>query len=143
LEAWQLYQTLSNGDKKEHFRIQPKLANTLHRHMDFSSDTLTFSIGANIVDTIIGDMFFRDDEVFDNNSDDDEPETIAKMAAKNAKQKVNAMTLFVIDEDDPGRYKFFIKNVLRYELAMDYVSIGMSFGQASAAIEFARGRPQR
>jgi hypothetical protein len=47
------------------------------------------------------------------------------------------MTLF-IDDDDPGRYKVFPKNVLRYELAMDYVSIAMSFRQTSAAIQFAR-----
>jgi hypothetical protein len=38
--------------------------------VDFSSDTLTFSIGASIGDTIIGDTFFRHDEV------------LAKMAAK-------------------------------------------------------------
>jgi hypothetical protein len=102
-EAWQLYHTLSDTDKKEHFRNQPKLANTLHHHVDFSSDTLTFSIGASIVDTIIGDMFFRDDEVLDDNSDDEEPEAIAKVAAKMSKQKINAMTRFVIDADDPGR----------------------------------------
>jgi hypothetical protein len=60
------------------------------------------------------------------------------MAAKKAKQKINAVTFFVIDEDDPGRYKVVTKNVLRYELAMDYVSIGMSFRQTSAAIQFAR-----
>jgi hypothetical protein len=63
---------------------------------------------------------------------------IAKMAAKKAMQKINAMTFFVIDEDDPGRYKVVIKNVLRYELAMDYVSIDMSFRQTSAAIQFDR-----
>jgi hypothetical protein len=133
-EAWQLYETLSDADKKEHFRSQPKMANTLHHHMGISSDTLTFSIGASIVDTIIGDMFFRANEVLDNNSDDDEPEAIAKMAAKMAKQKINAMALYVINEDDPGRYKVAIMNVLRYELAMDYVTIGMSFRQTSAAI---------
>jgi hypothetical protein len=102
-EAWKLYQTLSDADKKEHFRNQPKLVNTLHHHMDFSSDTLTLSIGASIVDTTIGDMFFRDDEMLDDNSDDDEPEAIAKMTAKKAEQKINAMTLLAIGEDDPGR----------------------------------------
>jgi hypothetical protein len=106
--------------------------------MDFSSDTLTFSIGASILDTIIGDMFFRDEEVLDDNSDDDEPEAIAKVAAKKAKHKINAMTLFVTEEDDPGRHKVFIKNVLRDEHAMDYVSIAMSFRQTSAAIQFSR-----
>jgi hypothetical protein len=68
---------MSDADKKEHFRNQPKLVNTLHHHMDFSSGMLTFiigaSIGASIVNTIIGDMFFRDDEVLDDNSGDDEP----------------------------------------------------------------------
>jgi hypothetical protein len=53
------------------------------------------------------------------------------------------MTFFVIDEDDPGRYKVVIKNVLRYELAMDYVLIGMSFRQTSAAIQFARDHTKK
>jgi hypothetical protein len=63
-------QTLSDTDK-ELFRNQPNLANALHRRMDSSSDTLTFSIGTSIVDTIIGDMFFRGDEVLDDNCDDE------------------------------------------------------------------------
>jgi hypothetical protein len=64
-------QTLSDTDKKEHFRNQPKLANALHHRMDSSSDTLTFNVGTSIVDTIICDKFFRDDEVLDDNCDDD------------------------------------------------------------------------
>ncbi len=43
--------------------------------MDLATDTLEFVISKSIIETIIGDLFFRDDEQFDecsgNDSDDD------------------------------------------------------------------------
>ena len=63
-------------------------------------------------------------------SDDDVVNAIAKEAAKQA----NALKLFVKNENDPDWYQVIIKNVMRFELAMDLVSIGMSFRQTVAAI---------
>ncbi len=77
--------------------------------MTVKDDKLVFDISARIVDTIIGDLFFRDDEVLanvdsDDNSDDDVASTIAKKVAKKAKEKTNALKLFVKNENDPDWY---------------------------------------
>ncbi|CAM6017355.1 unnamed protein product [Sphagnum balticum] len=100
-------------------------------------DLAEFVISRNIIETIIGDLFFRDDEQLDecsdNNSDDDVDAavTIACKVAKKANQKTNAMRLF--DQQDNG-YIVTIKNVMRFELTMDHISISMSFRQTAAAI---------
>jgi hypothetical protein len=44
--------------------------------------------------------------------------------AKKANQKTNAMRLF--DQQDNG-YIVTIKNIMRFELTMDHISIGKSF----------------
>ncbi|KAH8952971.1 hypothetical protein BDL97_09G113300 [Sphagnum fallax] len=143
-ESWALYQDLSKADKKQYFSSQIKPANTLHRHMTVKDDKLVFDISARIVDTIIGDLFFRDDEVLanadsdDDDSDDDLASAIAKKVARKAKEKTNALKLFVKNENDPDWYQVVIPNPMRFELAMDHVSIGMSFRQAAAAIQHAR-----
>ncbi len=134
---------MSKADKKQYFSSQIKPTNTLHRHMTVKDDKLVFDISARIVDTIIGNLFFRDDEVLanadnDGDSDDDVASVIAKKAAKNAKEKTNALKLFVKNENDPNWYQVVIPNAMRFELAMDHVSIGMSFRQAVAAKQHAR-----
>jgi hypothetical protein len=107
--------------------------------MTMKDDKLVFDISANIVDTIIGDLFFRDDEVLanaDGNGDSDDD--VANTIAKKAKEKTNALKLFVKNENDPDWYHVVIPNAMRFELTMDHVSIGMSFRQAAAAIQHAR-----
>ncbi|RHY39496.1 hypothetical protein DYB30_013534 [Aphanomyces astaci] len=61
-------------------------------------------------------------------------------AAKIAKQKLNTMKLFVRSDDDPYRYTITIKNVMRFELAMDFVGIGRSFREVASAIQHAKIR---
>jgi hypothetical protein len=92
-ESWAWYQTLSVEDKKQFFDAKIPVTNTLHQHMDLAIDTLTFLINAPIVETIIGDMFFHNDKQL--HEFNDIAETIAKKATTKAKQKVNAMKLFV------------------------------------------------
>ncbi|KAH9536239.1 hypothetical protein CY35_17G098500, partial [Sphagnum magellanicum] len=109
-ESWVLYQDLSKANKKQYFLSQIKTANTLHRHMTMKDDKLVFNISARILDTIIGDLFFRDDEVLatadsDGDSDDDMANTIVKKAAKTAKEKTNALKLFVKNENNPDWYQ--------------------------------------
>jgi hypothetical protein len=54
-------------------------------------------INASIVNTIIGDMFFRDDEVVvDSDDADDDDVVAARKAAKKLKEKTNAMKLFIL-----------------------------------------------
>jgi hypothetical protein len=43
------------------------------------------------------------------------------------------MKLFVQNEDDPY-YTVIIKNIMRFELTMDHVSIGMSFRKTTIII---------
>jgi hypothetical protein len=58
---------------------------------------------------------------------------IVKKAAKKSKQKVNAMKLF-IKQSNESTFKVIIKNVMRFELAMDHVSIDKSFWQTATTI---------
>jgi hypothetical protein len=64
----------------------------------------------------------------DSDSDDDIVMVVAimKRATNKSKEKVNTMKLF-IKQFDKSTYKVTIKNVMRFELTMDHVSIGMLF----------------
>jgi len=147
-ESWSHYSQLSQEDKATYFDNKEKRVNTLHHHMDLAADTLVFTVQPAIVETIIGDMFFRDDEELLDNGDEDEDEdeeaagaaaVIAKKVARKAMERVNAMKLFVKDEET-GKYTVAIKNITRYELALDHVGSGMSFRQTAGAIEHAKCR---
>jgi hypothetical protein len=129
-KLWATYQVLFDHDKKEYFKSKMKCINILHQHMDLIVNSIEFIILADIVDTIIGDIFFRNDKQLlnDNDTDDDTAtiEAIVKKAAKKSKEKVNAMKLFV-KQSEESTYKVTIKNVTHFELVMDHVSIKMSF----------------
>jgi microcompartment protein CcmK/EutM len=140
-----LYKAAAKKDKQHFFDNKIKVANTLHRYMDLDSDILTFMINANIVNTIIGDMFFQDDEVVvdSDDADDDVVGAAARKAAKKLKEKTNAMKLFILnevdeDEDDPHSYTVTINNIMRFNLAMDHVGSGMLFWQTVSAIQHAK-----
>ncbi len=148
VESWALYKATTKKDKQHFFDNKIKVANTLHLYMDFDSNILMFMINASIVNTIIGDMFFQDDEVVvdsDDADDDDVVGTAARKAAKKLKEKTNAMKLFILnevdeDEHDPHSYTITIKNIMRFNLAMDHVGSGMSFRQMASAIQHAKER---
>jgi hypothetical protein len=105
-------------------------------------------INASIVNTIIGNMLFQDNEVVvdsDDVDDDDVVGAAARKAAKKLKEKTNAMKLFILnevdeDEDDPHSYTVTIKNIMQFNLAMDHVGNGMSFRQTASAIQHAKER---
>ncbi|CAM6001651.1 unnamed protein product [Sphagnum balticum] len=140
-ELWAAYQALFDQEKKEYFKNKVKGINTLHQHMDLTMNSIKFVISVDIVDTIIGDIFFCNDEQLLNDSDNDNDtavaKVIAKRAAKKSKEKVNAMKLF-IKQSDESTYKVTIKNIMHFELAMDHVSIGMLFWQIATAIQQAK-----
>ena len=149
--SWDEYSQLSKEDKAAYFvNKKEKRVNTLHHHLDLSGDTLVYTVQPAIVDTIIADMFFREgEELLDNGDEDEDDEddeeaasaaaANAKKAAKKAKERTNALKLFVKDEET-GQYSVTIKNVTRYELALDHVGSGMSFRQTAGAIEHAKRR---
>jgi hypothetical protein len=62
IESWAAYQAMFDQDKKEYFKNKVKHINILHQHMDLIVDLIKFIILTNIVDTIIGDIFFCNDE---------------------------------------------------------------------------------
>jgi hypothetical protein len=141
-ESWELYQASSTEETKNFFVAKIKNVNRIHRHMDLATDTLTFTVKASIVESIIGDLLFRDHEVmndFGSESDDDVVGAEAKKAAQMIKQKRNAMKLFEKNEEKP-QYTVTIKNIMRFELAIDHISIGMSFRQVAGAIQHAKDR---
>jgi hypothetical protein len=146
-KSWALYKAVAKKDKQHFFANKIKVANTLHQYMDLDSNILTFMINASIMNTIIGDMFFRDDKVVvdSDHADDDVVGAAARKVAKKLKEKTNAMKLFILneideDEDDLHSYTVTIKNIMRFNLAMDHVESGMSFRQTTSAIQHAKER---
>jgi hypothetical protein len=115
---WAKYQTLSPTNKLAYFN--KKEATGINAFLDKDRDSLTFAISQPaIVDDIVGNLFFNPKE--DEEDDDSEPIT-----------KANAMKLFKLQED--GSYLVIIKNSLRFNLAIEHVSIGLSFHQTAAVI---------
>ncbi|KDO25012.1 hypothetical protein SPRG_09742 [Saprolegnia parasitica CBS 223.65] len=104
--SWAVYKELSLEKKKVYFTDKISSANTMHSFVDSSADTIVYTIKGTIVDDIIGDLFFRPDQG-DVDEDDDElgdnaASAARKKAAQLVKQKVNAMSLFKLAEDEEG-----------------------------------------
>jgi hypothetical protein len=105
------YQTLSPADKLAYFN--KKEATRINVFLNKDRDSLTFAISQPaIVDDIVGNPFFNPKE--DEEDDDSKPIT-----------KANAMKLFKLQED--GSYLVIIKNSLHFNLAIEHVSVGLSF----------------
>uniref|UniRef100_M4BT51 Uncharacterized protein n=1 Tax=Hyaloperonospora arabidopsidis (strain Emoy2) TaxID=559515 RepID=M4BT51_HYAAE len=136
--SWALYKNMSNAEKALYFAIKIMLSNTLHRHIALKDDTLMYDISARIFKTIISDLVFRDDEVLaDSDVDDDSEDDVANTLVKKAKEKPNSLKLFVKKRNDVDWYRITIKNVMRFNLAMGHVWVGLSFRQTASAIEHA------
>ena len=71
----------------------------------------------------------------------DAAKAVDKKIAKKSSEKAHAMNLFV-KESEAEKYVITIKNVMRYELALDLLRSGMSFRQAAMAIKHAKRRTQ-
>ena len=127
--AWTKYQELGPEGMKHFFDNMTSRNNTLHRYMDLQSTTLTFNISSSVVDDIIGVMFFYE---LPEDDEDEQDQDVVLVAQAHATLKRNAMKLFVLQED--LSYVVTINNAIRFELAIDFVSLGMSFRQTAAAI---------
>jgi hypothetical protein len=64
--SWTEYQGMLVDQKKQYFNGRIKVTNMLHHHFDLDKDMYKFFICTEIVDVIIGDLFFRDDKQFKN-----------------------------------------------------------------------------
>jgi hypothetical protein len=110
---------LSHQEKAAFFK--KKEVSNIHSFLDKDKDSLQFVISRpTIVDDVVGDLFFHPEE----DKEDDASEPI---------MKANAMKLFKLQED--GSYLVTIKNSLRFDLAIQHVSVGLSFRQTSKVIE--------
>ena len=116
-EQWRThYQTLYRSLKKEYFNEKVKAASIFKvAHKD--SDTLEIPIAKNIVDELIEKLYFHPED--DGDDGDDAPMS-----------KANAMKLFKLNEDTVPVYKVCIKNTMRFWLAIDQTSSGISFQQS-------------
>ncbi len=72
MASWITYQALSSEEKENYFNECIKKTNTLYHHFDHDKDTYEFFLSTKIVEVIIGDLFFRDDEQLEDIDDDDE-----------------------------------------------------------------------
>jgi hypothetical protein len=118
-------------------------------YIDTNQDAIHFTISLPIVDVIIKELFYRDedqiladiDEIEEEDKEDHHMnmERICKKVEKKIALKHNAMKFFKLDEDNE-MYTVDIPNITRFFLAIDYVGCGMSFRQIAAAIRHAKDR---
>lgn len=66
-------------------------------------------------------------------------EKISKKAAQRSKKKVKAKEIFFLKSDETS-YQVIIKNVMPFELAMDHISLWMTFIHTAEAIQYAKDR---
>ncbi|KAH8961769.1 hypothetical protein BDL97_05G065700 [Sphagnum fallax] len=129
--------------EKQYFNGRIKATNMLHHHFDLDKDTYEFFICTEIVNVIINDLFFHNDEQLENidanNGEQNLADAVRKKLIEKQNEKKYAMKLFC-KEDNAPIYTVTIKDILRFDLAMDYVSIGMLFRQTAATIQKAKDR---
>ena len=117
-DDWKKYQLLAVEAKKKFFKEMD--TSGIRSYVETDRDLLRFTISQPaIVDVIIGDLFFL-------------PEQYEVGGESEAIIKTNAMKLFKLQED--GSYVITIKNPLRFNLAIEHVSVGLSFRQTAAVI---------
>jgi hypothetical protein len=81
------YQGMSVNQKKQYFNGRIKVTNMLHHHFDLDKDTYEFFICIEIIDVIIGDLFFCDDEQLKNIDADDGEQNPADAICKKLIEK--------------------------------------------------------
>jgi hypothetical protein len=99
---------------------------TINRFFCTTNDVLEMTIASKIVDELIGDLYFHPND--DAANGDDQPIS-----------KANVMRLFQLDEGG-ATYSVTIKNPLRFWLAINHTSSGLSFQQTATIIEQHRVR---
>ncbi|CAK9278564.1 unnamed protein product [Sphagnum jensenii] len=85
--SWTEYQGMSVNQKKQYFNGRIKATNTLHHHFDLDKDTYEFFICTEIIDVIIGDLFFCNDEQLENIDADDGEQNPADAVRKKLIEK--------------------------------------------------------
>lgn len=114
---WRKYQKLSTEDKYKYFAVSIKHAETICHFMENQSAMSTFIIRCSIVDVIIGDMLWNENDLY-------------------GQSQANAMSLFKLNDD--GNYCIQISQKKQFELVIRFVARGMSFSMAADAVQDAK-----
>jgi hypothetical protein len=130
-----------------YFDGKVKHAITIHMYINTNQDTIRFTISLLIVDVIIKEMFYYDDdqiltgvdEVDDKDKEDHHMnmEWIRKKVEKKITVKHNTMKLFKLNEDNK-MYTIDVPNSTRFFLAIDYIRCKMSFRQTAVPTNYCR-----
>ncbi len=147
VETWEEYNELSIDDKKVYFDGKVKCANTMHMYIDTNQDAIRFTISLSIVDVIIRELFYHDDnqilaniDEVDNEDEQDHHmnmEQIRKKVEKKIVLKHNVMKFFKLDEDNE-MYMVDISNNMRFFLAINYIRCSMLFWHTTIVIHHAK-----
>ena len=113
-EKWAEYQALKDQEKRVFFDLKAvKFVNTLDAHYEIDRKEHTFCFDNNIVEDIIGGMFFDLDEEEEYSS------------------KERAMAIFKKKDTSDETYTACVKNLKQFRLIIKYISLGSSFRLAS------------
>jgi len=132
-DKWAEYVTLSPSEQDTFFNLVQPRANTMYHYMDMEGDEINLVVSTKIVDVIIDEMLFRPEDELDAANDDD----LAGISDRNRnieKLRRSALQLFKLNENKDG-YTVSIKRVMRFKLAIQHVSCGLSFRQVVMTIE--------
>jgi len=105
----------------------------MYHYIDMEGDKINLVISTEIVDVIIGEMLFRPEDKLDV-ADDDDLVGVDDRNQKIEKLRRGALQLFKLNENN-DRYTVNIKRVVRFKLAIQHVSCGLSFRQVATTIE--------
>jgi hypothetical protein len=89
--------------------------------MDMEGDEINLVVSTKIVDVIIDEMLFRPEDELD-----DDLAGISDRNRNIEKLRRSALQLFKLNENKDG-YTVSIKRVMRFKLAIQHVSCGLSF----------------
>jgi len=132
-DKWAEYVALSPSEQDTFFNLVQPHANTMYHYMDMEGDEINLVVSTKIVDVIIGEMLFHPKDELDIANDDD----LASISDRNRnieKLRRSALQLFKLNENKDG-YTVGIKRVMRFKLAIQHVSCGLSFRQVATTIE--------
>jgi len=130
---WAEYVALSLDEQDTFFNSVQPHANTMYHYMDMEGDDINLVVFTEIVDVIISEMLFRLEDELDTADDDD----LASVGDRNQnieKLRRSALQLFKLNENKDG-YTVSIKRVMRFKLAIQHVSCGLSFRQVATTIK--------
>jgi hypothetical protein len=123
---------LSSKEKENYFNECIKKTNTLDYHFDHDKDTYELFLSTEIVEVIISDLFFRNDEQLKDIVDDDNKQNPAdeacKKLVKKHNEKKNVMKLFC-KKHNAYVYTVTIKDYLRFTWPWTMLALAYRFGR--------------